>query len=725
MALAEADCHALAAAQQNFVVAAGQIHANQLVAFLQIDGNQTVLAQVRELAVRRFLNHPVARRHDKVVFARRARHRHHARHLFIRRNLDEVDNRRAARGASSFRNLVALDHVHAPHVGEEHDFVVRGNDAHLHGEVLFLRCHAGHAASAAVLRAVDGFRRALDVALPRQRDDHVLLLNQVFHVDFAVDGGQLRAARVSKFIADGADFGLDNLHQQVFVRQNRLEAGDFLLQIVVFLLEAVAFQTGQARQTHVQNRLRLLVGEVEPLHQGRFRGVGVFAGADDGHNLVDVVKRLQQTFQNMRAGERLVEVKARAAGDNVLLMLQIVVHHVAQGEDFRLPVDQREHVRAERLLHRRVLVERIQDDLRVNIFLQFDDDAHPLPVGLIADIADALNALVVHEFSNLLHQLRLVDLIRDFRHDDAAAAVGHFLDVGLCAHLNAPMPRVVGFADAASAEDDAACREVRAFDVLHQVVDGAVRVVNHADNAVDDLAEVMRGDVRCHADGNAAGTVDEQVREAAGQHGRLHERFVEVGVEIDRVLLDAFEQVGGQFRHAGFGVTHGGSAVAIHRAVVALPVHEGIADVEGLREAHHGIVDGGIAVRVKFAQHVADKARGFAVRLIGRHAEFFHIVEDAAVHRLQAVAHIRQRAVDDDRHCVGDERPLHLLFQIHRDEFVLNAAHNFSPNCSGFLSDNCLLYNAHGKPAAAGGRGSHCADAVTHPNPSPNPRSPR
>ena len=38
--------------------------------------------------------------------------------------------------------------------------------------------------------------------------------------------------------------------------------------------------------------------------------------------------------------------------------------------------------------------------------------------------------------------------------------------------------------------------------------------------------------------------------------------------------------------------------------------------------------------------------------------------------RLQAVAHIRQRAVDDDRHCVGDERPLHLLFQIHRDEFV-------------------------------------------------------
>ena len=84
-------------------------------------------------------------------------------------------------------------------------------------------------------------------------------------------------------------------------------------------------------------------------------------------------------------------------------MLSVFVSRsLGKGEDFRLPVDQREHVRAERLLHRRVLVERIQDNLRVNIFLQLDDDAHPLPVGLIADIADALNALVVHKFGNLL-----------------------------------------------------------------------------------------------------------------------------------------------------------------------------------------------------------------------------------------------------------------------------------------------------------------------------------
>jgi len=71
-------------------------------------------------------------------------------------------------------------------------------------------------------------------------------------------------------------------------------------------------------------------------------------------------------------------------------------------------------------------------------------------------------------------------------------------------------------------------------------------------------------------------------------------------------------------------------------------------------------------VRVIFTQNVADDTRALAVRLIRRHAELVHRVEDAAVHRLEAVAHIRQRAGDDDRHRIRNERFLHLVLKVNR-----------------------------------------------------------
>ena len=67
-----------------------------------------------------------------------------------------------------------------------------------------------------------------------------------------------------------------------------------------------------------------------------------------------------------------------------------------------------------------------------------------------------------------------------------------------------------------------------------------------------------------------------------------------------------------------------------------------------------------------FTQHIADQTRTLAVRLIRRDAQLVHGIENAAVHRLETVAHIGQRAGNDDRHRIGDEGRLHLMFQIDR-----------------------------------------------------------
>ena len=65
------------------------------------------------------------------------------------------------------------------------------------------------------------------------------------------------------------------------------------------------------------------------------------------------------------------------------------------------------------------------------------------------------------------------------------------------------------------------------------------------------------------------------------------------------------------------------------------------------------------------AHHVADDLRALAVLGVRREILLPHRVEDAALHRLQAVAHVRERARGDDRQCVIEVAGLRRLVQRH------------------------------------------------------------
>jgi hypothetical protein len=71
-------------------------------------------------------------------------------------------------------------------------------------------------------------------------------------------------------------------------------------------------------------------------------------------------------------------------------------------------------------------------------------------------------------------------------------------------------------------------------------------------------------------------------------------------------------------------------------------------------------------VRVVVAHDVADHAGALDVAPVGAEAGVVHRVEDLAVHRLQAVAHVRQGAPDDDAHRVVEVRALHLDLEADR-----------------------------------------------------------
>ncbi len=71
-------------------------------------------------------------------------------------------------------------------------------------------------------------------------------------------------------------------------------------------------------------------------------------------------------------------------------------------------------------------------------------------------------------------------------------------------------------------------------------------------------------------------------------------------------------------------------------------------------------------MRVVLAHHVADDAGRLLVGLAGEVARLPHAEEHPPVHRLQPVAHVGQRAPDDDAHRVVEITALHLLFDVDR-----------------------------------------------------------
>ena len=342
------------------------------------------------------------------------------------------------------------------------------------------------------------------------------------------------------------------------VGQDVLELGDELDDREVLVLDLLALEGGQAGEPHVEDRLGLELGQVEARHEVRAGELDVGRFADRLDDRVEVVEGDLEAFEDVRPGAGLAEVELGPPADDLAPMVDVVLEHRLERQRLGLAVDQGEHVHVERELHRGVLEQVVQHLVRVGVALDLDVDAHPVAIRLVAEVADALDPLVLDQVGDLLEQAGLVHLVgqlgdddrdpvalglleRDLgAHDDPAAAVGvHLAD--RVDRLPLPGERV---ALPLEAVDRAAGREVRPGHKAEPVVGRQLRVVDEGDRGVDDLAEVVRRDVGGHADGDARGAVDEQVRQLGRQDRRLLLRPVVVVHEVDRVLVDVGEHLG-------------------------------------------------------------------------------------------------------------------------------------------------------------------------------------
>ena len=217
-------------------------------------------------------------------------------------------------------------------------------------------------------------------------------------------------------------------------------------------------------------------------------------------------------------------------------------------------------------------------DLRRLALLDVHDHAHALAVALVAHVLDAVDPLLARELGDLLDQARLVDLVGDLGDDDRLAVALARLDLGARAHHDRAAAGAVGRADALAAHDEAGGREVRAGmrAITPSSRSSGVRswFSSRKVSASTTSPEVVRRDVRGHADRDPGGAVHEQVRQHGRQHRRLDRAVVVGGLVVDGLLLDVLHHRGAEPGEPRLGVALRRGRVAVHRAEVALPVDE-------------------------------------------------------------------------------------------------------------------------------------------------------
>ena len=185
------------------------------------------------------------------------------------------------------------------------------------------------------------------------------------------------------------------------------------------------------------------------------------------------------------------------------------------------------------------------------------------------------------------------------------------------------------------------------------------------------LADVVRRNIRRHPDRDTRGSVDEQLRQARGEDDRLRALIVEIGDEVDRIFVDLREHLHRDACETRFGVSISGRWIAVDRAKITVTVDEWIAQRKLLRHAYERVVHRGVAVRVKALEDFTDHTGAFTMLLVGGEIDLAHRVEDAALHGLEAVAYVGERARSDDRHRVREITLAHFVFDVDQGDSIV------------------------------------------------------
>ena len=135
------------------------------------------------------------------------------------------------------------------------------------------------------------------------------------------------------------------------------------------------------------------------------------------------------------------------------------------------------------------------------------------------------------------------------------------------------------------------CWKIRTLNMLHEIVKCRLWIINQRYRCVNNLTKIMCRNIRRHTNSNTNLSVKQQIWQLRWQYNRLPVCRVVCIAKINSFFVNIRQKRLGHARHFCFSVAHCRWRIPIHRAKVALTLHERIASNPILRHTHHCIID--------------------------------------------------------------------------------------------------------------------------------------
>ena len=197
-------------------------------------------------------------------------------------------------------------------------------------EVLITRSAGLRTYAATALLAEVSQWGTLNVTQVRNGNNHIVIGIHILRIELSSHLNDTGATLVSILLFNLHEFVLDHLIAHGLAGEKSVEVLDKFLQLSILLFEFVDTQTCQLRETHIHNRFRLQVIEVEACLQVGLRIRRSAACADNLHYLVNIIYGNNQALQNVCTLFGFLQLIFRTANYYLHTVLNEVGHHIVQ-----------------------------------------------------------------------------------------------------------------------------------------------------------------------------------------------------------------------------------------------------------------------------------------------------------------------------------------------------------------------------------------------------------
>ncbi len=111
-------------------------------------------------------------------------------------------------------------------------------------------------------------------------------------------------------------------------------------------------------------------------------------------------------------------------------------------------------------------------------------------------------------------------------------------------------------------------------------------------------------------------------------------RIIKVRCKIDGIPIYLGQHLLGNLGQTSLGVAHCCRRIIVHTPEIPLSVNQPVPHREVLGHSHHGIINGGIAVRVVFTHDLTHNAGALLMGAVVSNPQLIHAVENPSLHRL-------------------------------------------------------------------------------------------